>query len=107
MLVRLSLLIVLVTTLMWSVDLKHAESADLKQVKDYVNGPMGHYSTWFSGVFYVGSDIEFDYIAIKHGKNTVKAFKIKRGELGVKHHMKITASDEKWVNITGMFPLPQ
>jgi len=106
MLVR-SLLLIVVTTLMWSVDLKHAETADLKHVKEYVNGPMGHYSTWFSGIFYAGSDSEFDYVTIKHGKGTVKVFKIKRGELGVKHHMKIDANEKKWLDVTGMFPLPQ
>jgi|ERR1700675_252192 len=111
MLVR-SLLLIVVTMFMWSVDLEHAEKADLKQVKEYVNGPMGHYSTRFSGIFYIGSDNEFDYVAIKyvaikHVKNTVKVFKIRRGELGVKHYMKIDANDKKWVDITGMFPLPQ
>jgi|SRR5882672_1879745 len=107
MFVRTLLLIIGVSTLVWSADLRHAENADRKQVKEYVNGTMGHYSSWFTGIFYVGSDNEFDYVAVKHGKNTVKVFKIKRDELGIKHHMKINGNDKKWVNITGMFPLPQ
>src|SRR3981081_3030722 len=111
MLVR-PLLLIVVMTFMGSVDLEHAEKAELKQMKEYVNGPMGHYSTRFLGIFYIGSDHEFDYVAIKHVaikhvKNTVKVFKIRRGELGVKQYMKIDANDKKWVDITGMFPLPQ
>lgn len=104
-LICLSLLVT--ATFMWPVDLGHAETADLKHVKEYVNGPMGHYSTWFSGVFYIGSDKELDYVAIKHGRETVKVFKMKRGELNVEHYMKIAGNDKKWVDITRMFPSPQ
>jgi len=106
MFVRALLSISFVAVFACSADLKHAENADLRQVNEYVNGPMGHYSTLFSGIFYVGSDNEFDYVAIKHGKNTVKMFKIKRGQLSVNRQMKIDADDKKWVDITGMFPIP-
>ena len=93
-----------VATFMWSVDLRHAESADLKHVKQYVNRPMGRYSSLFSGVFYVGSDNEFDYVAIRRGKYSEKLFKMKRGELTIEHYMKIAGNDKKWVDVTGMFP---
>jgi len=91
---------------MHSADLKKAERADLKHVKEYVNSPMGYYSSWFSGVFYVGSDDEFDYVAIKHAKTTVKVFKMKRGELSLERRMKTNADDKKWIDITKMFPAP-
>ena len=86
---------------------KKAESADLKHVKEYVNGPMGRYSDWFNGVYYAGTDDAFDYVAIEHGSNTVKMFKLKKGDLGVKEQMKVTVDEKRWVNITGMFPPPQ
>jgi hypothetical protein len=92
---------------MYPADLKKAESADLKQVKEYVNSPMGRYSSWFSGVFYAGTDHESDYVAVKHGTNTVKVFKIKRGELGIKQRMRTNVDEKKWVNITQMFPASQ
>lgn len=101
----MSLVSAALTMCMCSADLKKAESADLKQVKDYVNSPMGRYSSWFSGVFYAGTDDTFDYIAVKHGSNTVKVFKLKKGDLGVKQQMRINA-EKKWVNITSMFPPP-
>lgn len=91
---------------MYSTDLGTAERADLKRVTDYVNSPMGRYSSWFSGVFYVGSDDEFDYITLRHGKSTVKAFKTKRGELNIKHRTKTDADYKKWIDITEMFPVP-
>jgi hypothetical protein len=34
-------------------------------------------------------------------------FKLKKGDLGVKEQMKVTVDEKRWVNITGMFPLPQ
>jgi hypothetical protein len=92
---------------MCSADLKKAESADIKQVKEYVNSPMGRYSSWFSGVFYAGTDEAFDYVAIKHEAKTVKMFKVKKGEVGVKQQMKTIADEKKWVDITQMFPPSQ
>ena len=94
---------------MHSADLKTAERADLKHVKEYVNSPMGRYSSWFSGVFYVGSDGGFDYIAIKlaktteNGKSTVKVFKTKRGELKLERRTKTDVDDKEWLDITKMF----
>ena len=95
------------STCMCSSDLKKAKSANVKQVKDYVNSPMGRYSSWFSGIFYAGTDDAFDYVAVKHGSSTVKVFKLKKGDLGVKQQMRVTADEKKWVDITAMFPPPQ
>ena len=92
---------------MCSGDLKHAQEADLKQVREYVYSPMGYYASMFSGVFYAGSDSESDYIAIKHGKSTVKMFKIKRGEIDLKDRTTVQTSDKKWVDITNLFPPPR
>ena len=101
----MSLVGTILTLCAGSVDWRRAESADLKHVKEYANSPMGHYSSWFSGVFYAGTDDDFDYVAIKHGSNTIKVFKLKRGDLGVKRRMRITADEDKWADITRMFPL--
>jgi len=37
----------------------------------------------------------------------VKVFKLKKGDLGVKQQMRVTADEKKWVDITAMFPPPQ
>ncbi len=103
-LLSISLVSVAITMCMCSANLKKAESADIKQVKEYVNSPMGRYSSWFSGVFYAGTDESFDYVAIKHGPKTVKIFKVKKGKLGVKQEMKTSGDEKKWVDITQMFP---
>jgi hypothetical protein len=88
------------------VDLRRAQSASMEQVREYVYGPMGHYSDLFSGVFYVGSDSSFDYIAVKQGRRITKLFRVKRGDLGVMRRTGVDADDQKWLDITGMFPVP-
>ena len=102
-----SLLCICAGVSMGSVDSKGAEVVNLKHLKDHVYSPVGYYSSLFAGIFYVGSDDEFDYLVIRHGKKTVKTFKIKRDELSIKLRMKIESSEKKWVNITPMFPFPQ
>ncbi len=67
---------------------------------------MGRYSSWFSGVYYAGTDDAFEYVAVKHGSNTVKVFKMKKGDLGVKQQMTVNTDEKKWMNITSMFPPP-
>jgi len=90
-----------------SADLEQAENANMKRVREYVYGPMGHYSDLFAGVFYIGSDAKFDYVAIKQGKRTVKVFKVNRGDLGIRHQTVVDVNDKTWLNITDMFPVPQ
>jgi hypothetical protein len=89
------------------VELKKAEVADLRQVQEYVNGPMGRYSSQFGGVFYAGSDRTHDYIAIKHGPRPVKVFKMGQGELRVEHRVVADGDATKWVDVTKMFPAPR
>jgi hypothetical protein len=106
-LLRMSLVIAALTMCMCTPDLKRAESADGKQVNQYVNGPMGRYSSLFEGVYYAGTDNAFDYVAIKHRSSSVKMFKLQRGNLDVKEQMKVNGDEKKWVDITGMFGRPQ
>jgi hypothetical protein len=91
----------------YRVELKKAEAADLKHVQEYVNSPMGRYSSQFGGVFYAGSDDTHDYIAIKHGPRPVKVFKTGQGELRVEHRMAADGDAAKWVDVTSLFPAPR
>ena len=88
------------------VDPKNSEVVSLDQLKVYVYGPIGYYSTQFKGVFYAGSDNEFDYIAINHRDKIAKMLRVRRGELAIKDRVPIEFKSEKWVNVTQEFPFP-
>ena len=84
-----------------------AKTVTEQQLKDAVYGPTGYYASLFKGVFYVGSDDHFDYIALMHGRSTVKVFKTRQGDMSIEHRMKIAADEKRWVDITWAFPVPQ
>jgi len=87
-----------------AVKLRSAEAVSGPELTEVVNGPMGLYASLFKGVFYVGSDDSFDYIAIKHGRLTAKALKVRRGNVaGIEHRMNITADEKKWVDLTPLW----
>jgi len=88
------------------VDPKNAELISPDQLKGYVYGPIGYYSTQFRGVFYVGSDDEFDYIAISHRNSIAKFLKVRRGELAIKPRVAIEFESDKWIDLTQVFPFP-
>jgi len=50
-----------------------AEDVTATQLKAYVYGPQGYYSTMFRGVRYVGSDAHFDYIALMYADSVARA----------------------------------
>ncbi len=83
--------------------LSQSEPASFERVRAYVNSPMGQDSDVFSGVFYVGSDDDFDYLVIEHRSFAKKAFKVRRGELGIAPRMSRTADEKRWVDVTWMF----
>lgn len=90
-----------------AVSLKSAEVTSAQRLEGTVNGPIGRFSSLFRGVFYAGSDDGSDYFVILHGKVTVQAFKMRRGDLRVQHQMQLTADERKWVDITRAFPEPR
>jgi hypothetical protein len=67
---------------------------------------MGYYASLFEGAFYVGSDDSFDYVAVKHGRFAIYAFKTQRSDIAIGHRMKITTDERKWVNLEEVFPPP-
>ena len=66
---------------------------------------MGHQASLFRGAFYAGSDDNFDYVAIKHGKFAIYAYKTPRGDKDVGRRMKVTTDEKRWVDLTGCFPV--
>jgi hypothetical protein len=65
---------------------------------------MGYYASIFGGVFYVGSNDSFDYVALKHGRLAVYAYKTPRGDVAIERRMQITSDEKKWVNLARAFP---
>jgi hypothetical protein len=88
------------------VSVRPARLVSSVEFRDFVNGPMGYYSSMFSGVFYAGSDDTCDYIAVRHGRFTVGAFKLRRGEVQIKNRMSLTSNETNWVDVTREFPPP-
>ena len=85
-----------------------AEDVTATQLKAYVYGPQGYYSTMFRGVRYVGSDAHFDYIALMYADSVArsKLFKVRAGELGLKSHMSVKRNTREWVDVSAEFPFP-
>jgi hypothetical protein len=88
------------------VGVQSAKRVTAVELKNFVDGPMGHYSSMFSGVFYAGSDEACDYIAARHGRFTVGAFKLRRGEVQIRNRMSLTSNERDWLDITREFPSP-
>ena len=88
-----------------SFSLRSAKAVTPQQLRDLVYGPMGHRASLFQGAFYVGSDDSSDYVAIKHGRFAVYAYKTPRGDTPIERRMKVTADVGKWVDLTGYFPV--
>ena len=88
-------------------DDKSAQTITVQQLRDYVNGPSGYYATQFKGVFYAGTKGGYDHIVVRYITGTGRPFKLRVGGLAIKRRMKIEHDEEKWVNITPMFPAPR
>ena len=88
-----------------SFSLRSAKVVTSQQLSDLVYGPMGHGASLFQGAFYVGSDDSSDYVAIKHGKFAVYAYKTPRGGTPVERRMTVTTDEGKWVDLEGCFPV--
>jgi hypothetical protein len=86
-----------------------AEEVTAAQLKSYVYGPKGYYSTMFRGVRYAGSDANFDYIALTYGDSIERneMFKVRAGELGLKSHMSLKRNPGEWLDASANFPFPQ
>lgn len=89
-----------------SLSLRFATAVSRQQLKNVVYGPMGYYASLFEGVYYVGSDLSFDYIVIKHGRFAPNAFKTQLGDLSIERRIEISADEKSWVDLAGLFPPP-
>jgi len=89
-------------TAIQGTDLSAAKMSSVENLKAYINGPMGRFSTWFEGAFYVGSDEKFDYVVVSR-RREADIFKTRRGELVLKSRMKRQKNQKNWVDITYMF----
>ena len=78
-----------------------------RKLREIINGPEGYYASAFRGVLYVGSDDQCDYFAISHGDLGVRVLKARRGEVDLKHRMKITSDEKSWLDVTNQFPPPR
>lgn len=87
------------------LSLGSAKPVSLQELRDLVYGPMGYNASLFQGAFYVGSDSSSDYVAIKHGRLAIYAFKTPRGDVTTGSRMEVTADEKKWVDLTGCFPV--
>ena len=86
--------------------LRSAELVTGERLREIINGPEGYGASAFTGVFYAGSDDHCDYIAIRHGDLGVRVFKTRRGEVDLKHRMRINSDEQAWVDVTNRFPSP-
>src|SRR5262249_1839996 len=98
---------------MWAINIiscktTRAEEVTVAQLKAYVYGPQGHYSTMFKGVRYAGRDAQFDYIALAYSGRvgSSKLFKVRAGELSLKSHMCVKRNPSEWVDASAVFPFP-
>jgi hypothetical protein len=83
-----------------------AKEVTATQLKAFLCGPEGRYSTMFRGVSYAGSDDNFHYIAVTIGDGRLrkyKVFKVKAGELGLDHHMPVKSAPTDWIDTYAQF----
>lgn len=85
---------------------KHVKEIGIQQLKDYIYGPEGYYSSMLSGVFYVGSDDCFDYLVVRYRRGREKKFKIKLNALMIQNRVQLGTDENKWASITSLFPFP-
>ena len=86
-----------------AIDSKSAKPIDVEGLNTYVNGPRGRFSTWFSGVYYAGSDDHYDYVIVSR-RVEMDVFKLKPGQLRVVRRINLEKDEKKWISITEMFP---
>ena len=85
------------------VDWRTARLTNVEDLKKHVNSPSGYYSTLFEGVFYSGTDDNFDYIVLSRHLD-FDVFKIRAGELDFVPRMKLRQNQKNWINVTDRFP---
>jgi len=89
-------------------NIKSAQEITATQLKARLCSPLGHYSTMFRGVSYVGSDSGFDYIALTYGDGRLRKyemFKVKAGDLGLNYHMSVKPTPTDWIDAYAHFPV--
>ena len=104
------LLCLLFTGVLFSCEQKpgpdNAQLLTAEQLKAYVYGPKGLFSTVFTGVFYAGSDDSFDYVAIKRRDISTTLLRVRRGGLPITRRFPVVSNPKAWVDITKEYPFP-
>lgn len=100
------LLVAIGASPMQSHDFANAIVFTAKELNDYVYGPMGYYSTVFSGVYYAGSDSKFHYFVIRHNRKSVKFVKLTLENYHIGNPIKLDSDKKKWIDVTHEFPFP-
>lgn len=90
---------------MCSSDVGKAELVEVDELRRFVNGPKGRYSSFFLGVFYLGSEGGYDFLAIKKRRQSAIIFKVKEGDLEITTKITLSDDENKWVDITRLFPM--
>lgn len=86
---------------------KNVTTVTKAQLHNLVYGPKGYYSTVFSGIYYIGSDQEFHFFAIKYRRIKTDYFKIALSDYPIEKTFKVTKSESEWVSYTDKFPFPE